>query len=150
MENNGQLFELNHLLLTIRSYPLFQKVRPRLLEQKLQVRTLHTVLYKNIEFRLVQIVTIVTFFFSALCHDHQITVAIQLLATNRERLVTRKLRLRFISDQNKNIRGVITNKTGRTVQYGSFNEFKLTLILERDPTVLDYISQPETFEFFDD
>lgn len=97
-----------------------------------------------------QKVTIVTFFFSALCHDHQITVAIQLLATNQEPLVTRKLRLRFISDQNKNIRGVITNKTGRTVQYESFNEFKLTLILEKDPTVLDYISQPETFEFFDD
>jgi hypothetical protein len=60
------------------------------------------------------------------------------------------LRLRFISDQNKNTRGDITNKTGRTVQYESFNEFKVTLMLERDPTVLDYISQPETFEFFED
>jgi hypothetical protein len=59
------------------------------------------------------------------------------------------LRLRFISELNKNIYSVITNKTGRTVQYESFYEFKLTLMLERDPTVLDYISQPETFEFFD-
>lgn len=58
--------------------------------------------------------------------------------------------VRRVRTTGKNIRGVITNKTGRTVQYESFNEFKLILRLERDPTVLDYISQAETFEFFDD
>lgn len=58
--------------------------------------------------------------------------------------------VRRVRTTGKNIRGVITNKTGRTVQYESFNEFKLILRLERDPAVLDYISQPETFEFFDD
>lgn len=48
----------------------------------------------------------------------------------------------------KNIRGVVTNKTNRIVQYESYNEFKLILLLERDPSVLDFISQPEQFEFF--
>lgn len=58
--------------------------------------------------------------------------------------------VRRVRSTGKNIRGVLTNKADRTVQYESFNEFKLILLLERDPGVLDYISQPETFEFLDD
>lgn len=58
--------------------------------------------------------------------------------------------VRRVKTTGKSIRGVIINKTGHTVQYESFNEFKLILMLERDLTVLDYFSQPETFEFFDD
>ncbi len=46
-----------------------------------------------------------------------------------------------------NLRGTITNKVGRTVQYESFAERSLLLRLERDWTVSDYASQPETFVF---
>lgn len=46
-----------------------------------------------------------------------------------------------------NLRGIITNKTGRIVQYESFAERSLLLRLERDRTVSDYASQPETFVF---
>jgi hypothetical protein len=46
-----------------------------------------------------------------------------------------------------NLRGTITNKTGRIVQYESFAERSLLLRLERDRTVRDYASQPETFVF---
>ncbi len=45
-----------------------------------------------------------------------------------------------------NLRGVITNKTGRLVQFESFAERSLLLRLDRDPTVKDYSSQPETFQ----
>jgi len=56
---------------------------------------------------------------------------------------------RNVRTNGKNIRGVITSKTGRTIQYESFNEFKLILLLERDPNVIDYCSQPEKFDFID-
>ncbi|NLF75721.1 MAG: hypothetical protein GX573_08485 [Chloroflexi bacterium] len=46
-----------------------------------------------------------------------------------------------------NLRGTITNKTGHIVQYESFAERSLLLHLERDRTVRDYASQPETFVF---
>lgn len=46
-----------------------------------------------------------------------------------------------------NLRGTITNKVGRVVQYESFAERSLLLRLERDWTVRDYLSQPETFVF---
>lgn len=49
-------------------------------------------------------------------------------------------RVRYIDG---NSRFVITNKTGRTVQCESFQERKLALLLERDRTVIDYISQPD-------
>ena len=49
-----------------------------------------------------------------------------------------------------NFRGVTTNKRGRIVQFESEQEHKLVLLLERDPTVVDFISQPETFHFYDD
>ncbi len=48
-----------------------------------------------------------------------------------------------------NIRGVTTNKRGHLVQFESEQEHKLILLLERDATVADYFSQPETFHFQD-
>lgn len=48
-----------------------------------------------------------------------------------------------------NLRGVITNKTGRVVQFESFAERSLLLQLDRDPGVRDYSSQPETFQCTD-
>lgn len=48
-----------------------------------------------------------------------------------------------------NLRGVITSKAGRTVQFESFAERVLLLLLERDQSVIDYRSQPETFDFTD-
>lgn len=48
-----------------------------------------------------------------------------------------------------NLRGVVTSKTGRIVQFESFAERALLLHLDRDRTVQDYNSQPETFEFHD-
>jgi hypothetical protein len=49
----------------------------------------------------------------------------------------------------KNERITTTNKANRTVQCESFNEFKLILLLERDPSVEDYISQPEEIHYVD-
>ena len=49
-----------------------------------------------------------------------------------------------------NLRGVTTNKRGHLVQFESEQEHKLILLLERDVTVADYLSQPETFHFQDD
>jgi hypothetical protein len=48
-----------------------------------------------------------------------------------------------------NLRGVMTNKAGRVVQFESFLERSLLLRLDRDRTVRDYGSQPETFQFSD-
>jgi hypothetical protein len=50
----------------------------------------------------------------------------------------------------KNIRGVTTNKRGRLVQFESEQERKLILLLERDRTVTDFISQPETLFYQDE
>lgn len=44
----------------------------------------------------------------------------------------------------KNIHGITTNKCGRLVQFESEQERKLILLLERDATVTDFTSQPET------
>lgn len=57
--------------------------------------------------------------------------------------------VRRVVSTGKNLRGVITNKAGRTVQFESFAERVLLLLLERDQSVIDYRSQPETFEFTD-
>lgn len=46
-----------------------------------------------------------------------------------------------------NCRGITTNKCGRLVQFESEHERTLILLLERDATVRDYCSQPETFSF---
>ncbi len=48
-----------------------------------------------------------------------------------------------------NFRGVTTNKRGHLVQFESDQERKLILLLERDPSVVDYVSQPETLIFYD-
>lgn len=50
----------------------------------------------------------------------------------------------------KNIAGVTTNKCGRLVQFESEHERKLILLLERDATVADFISQPETLTYVDE
>lgn len=49
----------------------------------------------------------------------------------------------------KNVRGVTTNKQGHLVQFESEQEHKLILLFERDRTVTDYVSQPETLHFED-
>ncbi len=48
-----------------------------------------------------------------------------------------------------NVRGVTTNKRGHLVQFESEQEHKLILLLERDPSIVDYLSQPETLHFED-
>ena len=58
--------------------------------------------------------------------------------------------VRRVASIGKNIRGVTTNKRGRLVQFESEQERKLILLLERDATVTDYISQPETLTYYDD
>jgi hypothetical protein len=45
---------------------------------------------------------------------------------------------------------VTTNKCGRLVQFESEQERKLILLLERDVTVVDFMSQPETLTFVTD
>jgi hypothetical protein len=46
-----------------------------------------------------------------------------------------------------NCRGVTTNKCGRLVQFESELERTLILLLERDPSVADFVSQPLTISF---
>lgn len=58
--------------------------------------------------------------------------------------------VRRVISLGRNIRGVTTNKQGHLVQFESEQEHKLILLLERDPTVADYASQPETLHFLDD
>src|SRR5579871_4566327 len=48
-----------------------------------------------------------------------------------------------------NVRGVTTNKRGQLVQFESELEHALILLLERDPSVVDYRSQPEVLHFCD-
>ncbi len=55
--------------------------------------------------------------------------------------------VRRVTSMGLNLPGVTTNKNGYTVQFESFAERILLLLFERDKTVLDYRSQPETFEF---
>ena len=57
--------------------------------------------------------------------------------------------IRRVAAIDGNLRGVMTNKTGRVVQFESFAERSLLLRLDRDPTVRDYSSQPETFQRVD-
>lgn len=56
---------------------------------------------------------------------------------------------RRVRSQGSNFCGVTTNKRGRLVQFESEQERKLILLLERDATVIDYVSQPETL-YYDD
>jgi hypothetical protein len=53
--------------------------------------------------------------------------------------------VRRVAAIGNNLRGTITNKTGRIVQFESFAERSLLLRLERDHSVEDYASQPERF-----
>jgi TnsA endonuclease N terminal len=48
-----------------------------------------------------------------------------------------------------NLRSTITSKTNETIQCESFQERKLTLLFDRDPTICAYRSQPERFPFVD-
>ena len=57
--------------------------------------------------------------------------------------------VRRVMSMGLNLPGVTTNKNGYTVQFESFTERILLLLFERDKTVLDYRSQPVTFEFTD-
>jgi hypothetical protein len=57
--------------------------------------------------------------------------------------------VRHVVSNGLNIRGIITNKAGRTVQFESWTERSLLLRLDRDPTVTDYGSQPEVFRYTD-
>ena len=57
--------------------------------------------------------------------------------------------VRRVVSTGQNVRGTMTNKVGRVVQFESFAERSLLLRLDRDATVTDYISQPETFHYDD-
>lgn len=57
--------------------------------------------------------------------------------------------VRRIAAIGQNMRGIMTNKTGRIVQFESSLERSLLLRLDRNQSVLDYGSQPETFQFLD-
>jgi hypothetical protein len=57
---------------------------------------------------------------------------------------------RRVQNMGRNLRYTLTNKAGRVVQCESFQERKLALLLERDPTVRDYGSQPEQIRWIDE
>jgi len=57
--------------------------------------------------------------------------------------------VRRVAPIGKNLRYVITNKANETIQCESFQERKVTLLFDRDPTVQEYRSQPERFAFTD-
>ena len=57
--------------------------------------------------------------------------------------------VRRVVSMGGNFRGVTTNKRGQLVQFESEQERKLVLLLERDPTVADFRSQPERLSFCD-
>ncbi len=57
--------------------------------------------------------------------------------------------VRRVISLGNNFRGVTTNKRGHLVQFESEQERKLVLLLERDCSVVDYASQPESLCFHD-
>lgn len=57
--------------------------------------------------------------------------------------------VRRVAPIGNNLRGVFTNKAGRTVQFESFAEQTFLLRLDRSRDVKDYVSQPERFDFLD-
>lgn len=57
--------------------------------------------------------------------------------------------VRRVAPIEKNLRYAITSKANETIQCESFQERKLTLLFDRDPTVQEYRSQPERFSFTD-
>ena len=57
--------------------------------------------------------------------------------------------VRRVAYIDRNLREVITNKAGQSVQIESFNERILTVQFDRDPSVKDYRSQPFTINYTD-
>jgi hypothetical protein len=57
--------------------------------------------------------------------------------------------VRRVTSIGRNLRGVVTNKSGHPVQFESFQERVLTLLFERDSSIRDYRSQPLTITFVD-
>ena len=57
--------------------------------------------------------------------------------------------VRRVAPISTNLRYAITSKADETVQCESFQERKLTLLFDRDPTVQEYKSQPERLTFTD-
>jgi TnsA endonuclease N terminal len=58
--------------------------------------------------------------------------------------------VRRVTSINRNLRGVLTNEVGQTVQFESFEERILSLQFQRDRSVKDFRSQPFTFTFTDE
>lgn len=57
--------------------------------------------------------------------------------------------IRRVAPIENNLRYVITSKADETIQCESFQERKLTLLFDRDPTIQAYRSQPLQFTFTD-
>jgi hypothetical protein len=57
--------------------------------------------------------------------------------------------VRRVAPIGKNLRYTISSKANETVQCESFQERKLTLLFDRDPSVQEYRSQPERLAFTD-
>lgn len=57
--------------------------------------------------------------------------------------------IRRVAPIGNNLRYAITSKADETVQCESFQERKLTLLFDRDPTIQEYRSQPLQFTFTD-
>src|SRR5438128_7660229 len=57
--------------------------------------------------------------------------------------------VRRVAPIDNNLRYAVTSKGDETIQCESFQERKLTLVFDRDPTVQAYRSQPERFAFTD-
>jgi hypothetical protein len=57
--------------------------------------------------------------------------------------------IRRVAPIANNLRYAITSKAGETIQCESFQERKLSLQFDRDPTVQEYRSQPERFAWTD-
>jgi hypothetical protein len=57
--------------------------------------------------------------------------------------------VRRVVSNGQSIRGAVTNKAGRIVQFESWAERALLLRLDRDPDATDYGSQPEQFRYVD-
>lgn len=57
--------------------------------------------------------------------------------------------VRRVRSNGQNLRYTLTNKAGEIIQCESHQERKLALLLERDPQVTNYRSQPEVLSWYD-
>src|SRR5438128_11619667 len=57
--------------------------------------------------------------------------------------------VRNVNSMGENLCSAITNKDGETVQAESFQERILALLFQRDKSISNYQSQPQTFVFTD-